>query len=52
MGADGFFARLDPDGAPLWVVFMTNSNPFLQARMDGMVATFTNNLEPFGDDQP
>jgi len=45
MGADGFFARLDPDGAPIWVVFMTDSNPFLKARIDGAVATFTNNLQ-------
>jgi len=45
MGADGFFARLDPDGVPIWAVFMTNSNPFLQTRVEGMVATFTNNLQ-------
>lgn len=45
MGADGFFARLDPDGVPVWVVFLTDSNPFLQARTDGAVATFTNNLQ-------
>jgi hypothetical protein len=45
MGADGFFARLDPDCAPVWVVFMTDSNPFLEARFDGAVAVFTNNLQ-------
>lgn len=45
MGSDGFFARLDPDGMPVWVVFMTNSNPFLHVRVDGAVATFTNNLD-------
>jgi len=45
MGADGFFARLDPDGVPVWVVFMTNSNPFLHVRVDGMLASFTNNLD-------
>jgi hypothetical protein len=44
MGADGFFARLDPQGTPLWVAFMTNSNPFLQVRVEDTVATFTNNL--------
>ena len=45
MGADGFFARLDPDRVPVWVVFMTNSNPFLQVHVQGMKATFTNNLD-------
>ena len=45
MGADGFFARLDPHGVPVWVAFMTKSNPFQQVRVDGMVATFTNNLD-------
>jgi hypothetical protein len=45
MGADGFFARLDPDRVPIWVVFMTNSNPFLHVHVEGMVATFTNNLD-------
>jgi hypothetical protein len=45
MGSDGFFARLDPDGMPAWVVFMTNSNPFLHVRVNGAVATFTNNLD-------
>ena len=45
MGADGFFARLDRHGVPVWVAFMTNSNPFHQVRVEGMVATFTNNLD-------
>jgi hypothetical protein len=45
MGADGFFARLDPDDVPVWVVFMTDSNPLLHVRVDGMVASFTNNLD-------
>jgi hypothetical protein len=45
MGADGFFARLDPNGIPVWVVFMTNSNPFLHVRVDGKMAAFTNNLD-------
>lgn len=45
MGSDGFFARLDPNGIPVWVVFMTNSNPFLHVGVNGTVATFTNNLD-------
>jgi hypothetical protein len=45
MGADGFFARLDPDGVPIWVVFMTNSNPFMHVHVEGLVAAFTNNLD-------
>ena len=44
MGADGFFAFLDQELVPVWVVFMTNSNPFLHVQVDGMLATFTNNL--------
>jgi hypothetical protein len=45
MGADGFFARLDPIGVPVWVAFMTDSNPFLYVRVDGAMATFSNNLD-------
>jgi len=45
MGADGFFARLDPAGIPIWVAFMTRSNPFLHVRVDGAIAIFTNNLD-------
>jgi hypothetical protein len=45
MGADGFFARLDRHGVPVWVAFMTHSNPFQQVRVDGTVATFINNLD-------
>ncbi|OLB79914.1 MAG: hypothetical protein AUI14_08850 [Actinobacteria bacterium 13_2_20CM_2_71_6] len=45
MGADGFLARLNPDGVPIWVVFMTASNPSLHVHVDGMEATFTNNLD-------
>jgi hypothetical protein len=45
MGADGFFARLDPAGTPVWAAFMTHSNPFLRVRVEGAIATFTNNLD-------
>ena len=41
-GIDG--DRLTPR-VPIWVVFLTNSNPFLHVHVDGMVATFTNNLD-------
>jgi hypothetical protein len=42
---EAFFARLDPQGVPIWVAFMTHSNPFQQVHVDGTVATFTNNLD-------
>jgi hypothetical protein len=44
LGADGFFAREDGDGAVVWVVVLTRSNPFVRAEVDGRTATFTNNL--------
>jgi len=45
MGADGFFARLDADGVPIWVIFMAHSNPFVHVHVEGMMAKFTNNLD-------
>ena len=44
-GSEGYFARLDSHSRLLWVVYQTESNPFVQARVDGSVAVFTNNLD-------
>jgi hypothetical protein len=44
LGADGFFARYKAEGEPAWAVVLHNSNPFLEAGVEGMVAIFTNNL--------
>lgn len=43
-GSFGFFSREDATGAVVWAVVMTDSNPFVEARVDGPVATFVNNL--------
>jgi hypothetical protein len=40
-GSDGFFARLDSAGNPMWVLFLTNGNPFLDIAVEGTKATFT-----------
>jgi hypothetical protein len=42
-GSEGFFARLDREGNPVWVVSLGESNPFVRASVDGSKATFTNN---------
>lgn len=44
LGSNGFFALLGQELAPVWVAFMTSSNPFVHVQVDGMLATFTNNL--------
>lgn len=44
-GGDGFFARLDPTGMPVWVALLTHSNPFVRVRVDGTTTTFINNLD-------
>lgn len=44
LGADGFFARLDANEQPVWVVVLRNSNPFHHITVDGTLVTFTNNL--------
>ena len=44
LGADGFFARLDRDRNLIWLVSLTNSNPFVRATAAGSLASFTNNL--------
>jgi hypothetical protein len=43
-GSEGFFARLDRDKNPVWVVSLGDSNPFVRATVEGSMATFTNNL--------
>jgi hypothetical protein len=44
LGSDGFFARADAAGNPIWVVVLTNSNPFVRVHVSGTIATITNNL--------
>jgi hypothetical protein len=44
-GSEGFFARLDADGALVWIVPLGDSNPFMKVKIDGATATFTNNLD-------
>ncbi|MFD8724070.1 hypothetical protein ACFV2H_40475 [Streptomyces sp. NPDC059629] len=44
LGADGFFARFDEDHDVVWLVFLSDSNPFERVSVDGSLATFTNNL--------
>ncbi|MEV4759344.1 hypothetical protein AB0J86_30205 [Micromonospora sp. NPDC049559] len=43
-GSEGFFARLDKDRNLMWIVTLTDSNPFEKAEVRGSTATFTNNL--------
>lgn len=42
-GSEGFFARLDKDRNLMWIVALTDSNPFEKAEVRGSLATFTNN---------
>jgi hypothetical protein len=42
-GSQGFFARLDKDRNLVWIVALTDSNPFEKAQVHGRLATFTNN---------
>ncbi|RLP93317.1 hypothetical protein EAD89_06700 [Micromonospora sp. BL4] len=43
-GSDGFLARLDKDRNLMWIVVLTDSNPFEKAEARGSLARFTNNL--------
>ena len=40
----GFFARLDTHRNLVWIVTLSDSNPFETAQVRGSLATFTNNL--------
>lgn len=42
MGNIGHLARLDADRGLCWVAFMWASNPFVDARIKGSIAVFTN----------
>ncbi|WP_326569005.1 hypothetical protein VSH64_45885 [Amycolatopsis rhabdoformis] len=44
LGADGFFARLDPTGNLCWLVASTRSNPFERIAISGTVVEVTDNL--------
>ena len=43
LGSQGFFARLDASDGLIWVVYLSNGNPFHELGLDGSRATFTNN---------
>ncbi|WP_157545287.1 hypothetical protein [Hamadaea tsunoensis] len=43
-GSFGFFARLGRAGELLWIMVLTDGNPFEAAEVRGSLATFTNNL--------
>ncbi|WP_141726164.1 hypothetical protein [Actinacidiphila rubida] len=45
MGGDGFFARLDPEQNVVWLVFLSNSNPFVRVAVEGSMVTFVNNRD-------
>ncbi|MEV0457906.1 hypothetical protein [Catellatospora methionotrophica] len=44
LGSDGFFARLDQGRSLVWVVSLTDSNPFGRIMVDGSAVRFVNNL--------
>lgn len=44
VGSEGFFARLDRHRQLVWLVFLSDSNPFERTTVEGSLATFTNNL--------
>ncbi|ROO61845.1 hypothetical protein EDC02_3802 [Micromonospora sp. Llam0] len=44
LGSDGFFARTDAEGEPIWIAVLTNSNPFVRVDVAGSAVRFTNNL--------
>jgi hypothetical protein len=40
-GSEGFFCRLDQHKSLVWVVYLENSNPFVDASVSNTSATFT-----------
>ena len=43
-GSEGFFVRLDKDRNLIWIVMLTDSNPFEKVEVSGRLARLTNNL--------
>lgn len=39
-GSEGIFARLSPDGEPVWAVYLERSNPFVGVEIRDQVARF------------
>lgn len=39
-GSEGIFARLSPDGRPMWVVYLEQSNPFIEIVVRDHVVRF------------
>ncbi|GLW89376.1 hypothetical protein [Actinokineospora globicatena] len=44
LGHEGFFARLDQDRRPVWVVTLEDGNPIIAIEVTDRRARFTNNL--------
>ncbi|MFD7735527.1 hypothetical protein ACFV6F_34720 [Kitasatospora phosalacinea] len=42
-GSEGFAARLGPGGAPVWLLSLSDGNPFEAVALTGTRARFTNN---------
>jgi len=40
-GSEGFVARLDPAGQLVWVIYLSESNPFETVEVNGTLGTFT-----------
>ncbi len=41
MGSERIIALLSPDGAPLWIVHLERSNPFVDIEIRNQVARFS-----------
>lgn len=39
-GSEGIFARLSPDGKPVWAVYLERSNPFIDIDVRDQIARF------------
>lgn len=39
-GSEGLFARLSPDGEPVWVAYLERSNPFIEVDVRDQAARF------------
>ena len=46
MGSDGFIAVEDEEGALVWAVFFTTSNPFVEVRSEGELLVATSEHAP------
>lgn len=44
-GSEGFFGRYDQDKNLVWVMYFERSNPFIDIKLSGTVATFTSSSD-------